>query len=394
MRTSHFVAAVLLASCLLFSSVACSSPPRAESEYFVYVGTDTRGVNTNRGVHGFHFDASTGTLTSLGLMGETPSPRFITAHPNGRFLYAANEREDNDPMGNEVMGNTVSAFSIDPQSGRLTLLKRTPSAGDGPAHVVVDPTGKALIVSNYRGGNVAVLPIQTDGTLGDATSVDQHYGRGANPERQEGPHAHGSAISPDNRYVLVGEHGIDQVMIYRFDAAKGTLLPATPPSFATPPGYAPRHVAFHPNGEAAYVVNEQSGTLTVFAFSSEDGTLRQLQDIRTTPAEFSGDNSLAEVVIDKEGTFVYASNRGHDSVAVFATDSATGTVSLVETVPAGGERPWHIALDPTGSFLFAANRTSNNLVVFRVDATTGRLTATGQVGDVPMPTGIAFVPAQ
>jgi 6-phosphogluconolactonase len=288
----------------------------------------------------------------------------------------------------------VTAFSIDPQSGRLTLLKRTSSGGNGPAHVVVDRSGKALIVSNYRGGSVAVLPIQPDGTLGEPTSIDTHSGHGANAARQEGPHAHGSGISPDNRYVLVGEHGIDQVMIYRFDAAKGTLLPATPPSVATPPGYGPRHVAFHPNGRAAYVVNELSSTLTVFAFSSADATLRQLQDVRTTPADFSGANTLAEVLVDRAGKVVYVSNRGHDSVAIYAIDPAKNTVSLVEYVPTGGKTPWNITLDPTGSFLFAANRMSSNVAVFRVDATTGRLMSTGRVFDVPEPTCIVFAPVQ
>jgi 6-phosphogluconolactonase len=392
MRTSTFVAAVLLAACVLSSCESRSSPPASGGEYFVYVGTDTRS-NASKGVYGFRFNTSTGTLTSLGLMAETPSPRFMAVHPNGRFLYAANEREASDAAGNEVMGNKVSAFSIDPQNGRLTLLKRTASGGNGPAHVVADPTGKFLIVSNYRGGSVAVLPIQADGTLGDATSVDRHSGRGPNA-RQEGPHAHGSAISPDNRHVLVGEHGIDKVMIYNFDAAKGMLLPATPPSVATPPGYAPRHVAFHPNGKTAYVVNELSSKLMVFAFSSADATLRQLQDIRTTPPEFSGDNSLAEVLVDKAGQFLYVSNRGHDSVAVYAIDPSEGTVSLVEHVPTGGKTPWDISLDPTESFLFAGNRASNNLTVFRRDATTGRLTSTGQALEVPEPTCVVFAPVQ
>jgi 6-phosphogluconolactonase len=192
----------------------------------------------------------------------------------------------------------------------------------------------------------------------------------------------------------VGEHGIDQVMIYQFDAAKGMLFPAKPPSFATPPGYAPRHVAFPPNGKAAYIVNELSSTLTVFEFSSENAALRQLQDVRTTPAGFSGDNSLAEVMTDKEGRFVYVSNRGHDSVGVFAINSPNGTVSLVEHVPTGGKTPRHIALDPTGAFLFAGNQASNNLTFFRVDAKTGRLTPTGQVFDVPEPTCVVFAPVQ
>jgi len=369
------------------AAVPWSSAQAGRSEYFVYIGTYTR--MTSKGVYGFRFNASTGAMTSMGLMAEIPSPSFMAAHPNGRFLYTANEREYN-----EVMGNKVSTFSIDPRSGRLALLKRTPSGGDGPAHVVADPTGRAVIVGNYRGGNVAVLPIQPDGTLGNATSVDQHYGKGANPTRQTEPHAHGVAISPDNTHVLVAEHGIDQVMSYRFDATRGTLTAATPPSIKVTPGQAPRHVVFHPNGRTAYVVNELNGTLSTFAFSGADGTLSELQTVRTTPEGFSGANTPAEVVIDKAGQFLYASNRGPDNIAVFAIDQANGRVSLVENVPTGGKTPRNIALDPTGSFMFAGNQASNNLVVFRVDAKSGRLTSTGQVFDVPEPTSIVFVPAQ
>ena len=387
MRIPTFVAAVLLASCVACSSVAPSSPPLDEGGYWVYVGTYTR--NTSEGVYGFRFNPSTGDLTSLGLMANIPSPSFVAGHPNGRFLYTSNEREYE-----EVMGNLVSTFSIDPQTGALTLLKRTSSEGNGPAHVVVDPTGQALIVSNYRGGNVAVLPILPDGTLGNATSVDQHYGQGANPTRQDSPHAHGSAISPDNRWVLTAEHGIDQVMAYRFDAGEGTLIPTDPPSLRVAPGRAPRHVVFHPNGRTAYVVNELIPSLTVLEVSSDDGTLRELQTVPTMPDEFSGDNSGAEVVVDSKGTFVYVSNRGPDTVTVFAIDQATGTVSAVQHVPTGGETPRNIALDPTGAFLFAGNQASNNLAVFRVDATTGRLTSTGQVLDVPEPTAIVFVPVE
>lgn len=387
MRTSTFLTAVLLASCLAFAGVAWPSPPQTEGDYWVYVGTYTR--NTSKGVYAFRFNASSGDLMPLGLMAEIPSPSFIAAHPNGRFLYTANEREYN-----EVMGNKVSSFSIDPQTGRLTLLKRTSSQGDGPAHVVVDPTGQALIVGNYRGGNVAVLPIEPDGTLGDATSVDQHHGRGGDPNRQAGPHAHGIAISPDNRYVLVAEHGIDQVMVYRFDAGAGTLAPGNPPSLKVPPARAPRHVAFHPNGRTAYVVNEISGTLTVLAFSGVDGTLRELQTVPTTPEGFSGASNLAEVVVDSKGRFVYVSNRGPNTVGVFAIDQATGRVSAVQNIPTGGKTPRNIALDPTGRFLFAANQASNNLAVFRVDAATGRLTPTGQVLEVPEPTSIVFVPVR
>jgi 6-phosphogluconolactonase len=241
---------------------------------------------------------------------------------------------------------------------------------------------------------VAVLPIQSDGTLGDATSVDQHYGRGGDPERQATPHAHGVALSPDNKFALVAEHGIDQVMVYRFDAARGMLTPSNPPSFKTPPSRAPRHVVFHPNGKFAYVVNELAGSLTAFAFSAADATLRELQTVSTTPQGFTGGNTGAEVVIDKDGRFVYTSNRGPETIGVFAIDSANGTVSLVEHTPTGGKTPRNIALDPTGSFMFAGNQASNNLAVFRVDAKTGRLTSTGQLYDVPEPTSIVFVPVK
>jgi 6-phosphogluconolactonase len=366
-----------------WSSPQGSSPQAADSQYWVYVGTYTR--NTSKGIYAFRFDASAGTLRPVGLVAETPSPAFIAAHPNGRFLYAANEREYN-----EVMGNQVTTFAIDPATGRLTQLKRTPSSGDGPAHVVMDPTGRSLVVSNYRGGNVAVLPVQPDGTLGAASSVDQHYGRGPH-QRQDSPHAHGSAISSDNNWVLTAEHGIDQVMAYRFDAGRGTIVPADPPSLKVAPGRAPRHVVFHPNGRTAYVVNELIPSLTVLGVSS--GALRELQTIPTMPADYSGPHSGAEVVINRAGTFVYTSNRGPDTVTVFAIDAVTGLATAVQHVPTGGMTPRNIALDPTGGFLFAGNQATNNLVLFRVDSTTGRLTPTGQVFDVPEPTAIAFVPA-
>jgi 6-phosphogluconolactonase len=388
MRIPAVVVTGLLAACVALSPTAWSAPqpPSTQAtagQYWVYIGTYTR--NTSKGVYGFRFDASTGTLRPLGLAAETPSPSFIAAHPNGRFLYAANERE-----WNEVMGNQVTTFAIDPGTGRLTQLKRTPSAGNGPAHVVVDPTGRALVVSNYRGGNVAVLPVQPDGTLGAATSVDQHYGRGPH-ERQDSPHAHGSAISSDNRWVLTAEHGIDQVMAYRFDAGRGTIAPASPPSLKVAPGRAPRHVAFHPNGRTAYVVNELIPSLTVLGVS--DGALRELQTVPTMPGDYAGPHSGAEVVINRAGTVVYTSNRGPDTVTVFAIDQTTGLATAVQHVPTGGMTPRNIALDPTGRFLFAGNQASNNLALFRVDAASGRLMATGQVFDVPEPTAIAFVAA-
>ncbi len=369
-----------------YGALRAASAP-SNGEYLVYVGTYTR--KTSKGLYAFRFNTSTGKLTSLGLAAEIPSPSFVAANPNGRFLYASNEREYN-----EVMGNTVSAFAIDPETGHLTLLKRTSSAGDGPAHILVDPTGKVLVVNNYRGGNVAVLPIEADGTLGEATSVDQHHGAGGDPKRVAGPHPHSGALSPDNRFLLTTDSGLDQVMAYRFDASKGTIAPTSQPFFQEDAASAPWHVTFHPSGKFAYATNETISKLTVFTFSEADGTLQLIQTVPSVPdgvTQKGAGIGPAEVRVDKAGKFLYVSNRGHDSIGVFAIDHAKGTLSLVEDVPTGGKIPRSITFDPTGNYLLAGNGASNNLTAFKVDAKTGRLTSTGQVLDVPEPASIVFV---
>ncbi len=393
MKRLSRLAILLLVAFVVFATAYCTlwaaSAP-SNDEYFVYVRTYTR--KTSKGVYAFRFNSSSGKLTSMGLAAEIPSPSFVAANPNGRFLYASNEREYN-----EVMGNTVSAFAIDPETARLTLLKRTPSGGDGPAHIVVDPTGKALVVNNYRGGNVAVLPIEPDGTLGAASSVDQHHGEGGDPKRVAGPHPHSGALSPDNRFLLTTDSGLDQVMAYRFDAAKGTIAPTSSPFYQETPANAPWHVNFHPSGKFAYATNETTSVLTAFSFSEPDGTLRLIQTISSVPEgvkTFGAGNGPAEVRVDRAGKFLYVSNRGHDSIGVFAIDHAKGTLSLVEHVPTGGKNPRSMTFDPTGNYLLAGNGTSNNLVAFKVDSRTGRLTSTGQVLDVPEPAAIVFVPAK
>ena len=370
-----------------------ASSESASAEYFVYIGTYTR--NTSKGVYAFRFSSSTGKLTPLGLVAEIPSPSFLAIHPNGRFLYTSNEREYN-----EQMGTMVSSFAIDPDTGRLTLLNRVASHGDGPAHVVIDRTGKSLIVANMRGGSVAVLPIRQDGTLGEATSVDVHHGGpGGDPARQPGPRAHGTALSPDNRFAVVSEHGMDRLMLYHFDAAKGALTPNSPAFFQEGPANAPWHLTFHPGGKTVYVVNELSATLSVYAFDKGTGGVRELQKVSTVPADFTGKSNPAEPRVDRAGKFLYVSNRdvsgkGQDSIAVYSIDASGGKVTPLEFVPSGGKTPRNIALDPGGSFLLAGNQGSNNLTVFRIDSKTGRLTPTTQVMDVPEPTCIAFVAAK
>jgi len=377
-----------LAGFLLFLFGA-SIAGAASREYFVYIGTYTR--SRGKGIYTFRFQPATGKLTALSLAAETPSPSFLAVHPNRKFLYASNEHEGEDLPGKN---NTVSAFAIDPKTGTLTFLNKVSCRGEGPAHIAVDPTGKALLAANYRSGSLALLSIQADGRLGEATGFAQHHGIGPKP-RQEGPHAHGAAFSPDNRFALVADRGLDQVLIYRFDASQGTLTPNDPPVFDATPGAGPRHLAFHPNGRILYELNEPGSTVTVLAYGAAGGTLSRLQEIATLPPGFTGTNSTAQLQTDRAGRFLYASNRGADNIAVFAIDPAKGTLTPVEHVSTQGKTPRDFSLDPTGGYLFAANQNSDTVVVFRVNAKTGRLTPDGRVVEhVPEPTCVVFVPVQ
>jgi 6-phosphogluconolactonase len=355
----------------------------AKGEYFVYIGTYTR--QTSKGIYGFRFEPSSGKMTPLGLMAATPSPSFLAVHPNQRFVYATNEREYE-----EKMGNKVSAFAIDPKTGQLTLLNRVASQGDGPVHDTVDKAGKNVIVADYRGGSLAVLPIHADGSLGEASASDAHRPEtGGNPDRQK-PIVHGVAVSPDNRFVAAAENGMDEVRMYHFDADKGTIVPTDPPFLKVAADLAPRHPAFHPNGKTLYILNEHASSVTVLAYSAADGGIRELQTISTLPKDFSGRNSTGQLQVDKTGKFLYASNRGHDSIAVFAIDPAKGTLSPIEYVPIGGKTPRDFSLDPTGSYLFVGNQASNTISLFHVDPKSGRLTSAGPPLDVPEPACIAF----
>jgi 6-phosphogluconolactonase len=375
---------------LLIGQIFACTVFAAGKEYFVYIGTYTR--NRGKGIYSFRFQPSTGKLTPVTLAAEASSPSFLAVHPNRKFLYASNEHDGEDQPGKN---NTVSAYAIDPATGALTFLNKVSSQGEGPAHIVVDKPGKFLLALNYRSGSVALLPIQADGRLGEATAVDQHHGSGPDKQRQAGPHAHGGAFSPDDRFALVAEHGIDEVMIYRLDADKGSLTPNDPPFYKATPGAAPRHLLFHPNGKTLYALNELGSSVTVFNWGAAGGTVGRVQEITTLPAGFTGTNATAQLQVDRAGKFLYVSNRGNDSIAVFAIDSGTGMLTLVEHVSTQGKTPRDFALDPTGAFLFAANQNSDNIVLFRVNAATGRLTPSGQVIEqVPEPACVVFVPRQ
>jgi len=287
---------------------------------------------------------------------------------------------------------SVSAFSIDRATGRLDLLNQVSSGGPGPCHLVLDATGKWVLVANYGGGSVALLPIQGNGALGEAVSFHQHQGSSLNPQRQEGPHAHGVTLDAANRVAIVPDLGLDRLMIYRLDAVNGRLTPNDPPHAAVKPGSGPRHLAFAPDYKHAYGINELSSTITVYAYDSAGGSLAEVQTLSTLPDGFDGDNSTAEIEVHPTGKFVYGSNRGHDSIAVFARDLQRGTLERVANVPTQGKAPRNFAIDPTGAWLWAANQGSDNLVLFRIDPERGLLQPAGVTVDIGSPVCVQYVP--
>ncbi len=384
-----------IAAFLIFalSALCAEAAPASPKKYFVYVGTYTAEAgSTSKGIYAYRFDSDTGELTSLGLAAETTNPSFLAVHPNHRFLYAVNETGNYQGQ----KSGAVSAFSIDRATGKLTLLNEVASKGADPCYITVDKTGKWVLVANYTGGSVAVFPVLEDGRLGEASAFIQHTGHGADPERQEGPHAHSIDLSPDERFAIVDDLGLDETLVYKFDKAKGSLTLNNPQIYTTlakaDPGAGPRHFAFNPNGKFAYVVNEIQSTVSVFSYDRSGGILRRLQTISTYPKDFSAHNDDAEIQVDPSGKFLYASNRGHDSIAVFAIDPDKGTLTLIEYAPTRGKTPRSFEIAPGGSLLFAANEKSNNIVVFSIDAKTGRLTPTGKVLDVSEPVCVKFVP--
>jgi 6-phosphogluconolactonase len=288
----------------------------------------------------------------------------------------------------------VTSYSIDAQSGKLVQLNQVASGGADPCYVSFDQSGKFLLVANYTGGSVSTFPVAADGHIAPAAAFVQHTGSGPNKERQEGPHAHYSATSADNRFVVVVDLGLDEVVVYRFDPATGSLTPNDPPFAKLAPGAGPRHLAFHPNGKFAYVLNEVIPTVTALAYDSKSGSFSTLQTLSTIPKDFTVHNDTAEIVVHPSGKFLYASNRGHDSIAEFTIDAAKGILTLAGDFPTQGKTPRNFALDPTGKFLLAANQESNNIVIFRIDQYTGALVATGQVVQVPAPVDIVFVPVK
>jgi 6-phosphogluconolactonase len=365
----------------LFSLLApkSSGDPNPNHPYLVFVGTYT-DKTSSKGIYAFDFDPTIGKLTPLGVAAETPNPSWVAIHPNGKFAYAANE------SGKQSM---ISAFSIDSKTTKLVLLNQLPAEGEDPCHLAFDNSGKYLFAANYTSGSITVYPILADGKLGAPTANVKDQGAlGPNKERQEGPHAHWVGISPDNRFLYVSDLGLDRVLIYNFDAHNGTLR-QTAAFLAPSPGAGPRHVAFPEGAKFAYVLSEMSSGVSVFSIDGQ--TSRSIQQISALPKDFSGRKEAAEIAIHPSGKWLFTSNRGHDSIAVFAIDPAKGTLTLSTIVPTGGREPRHFALDPTGQFLLAENQNSNNIVVFRINAATGALTEVSRTENIPSPVCLAFL---
>jgi 6-phosphogluconolactonase len=372
--------------CIAAATVALAAGQDTSRDYLVYVGTYTGPKS--QGIYALKFHPGAGSVDELGLAGEIKNPSFLALHPNHKYLYAVSELGNN---GKDVA--SVSSFSIDSATGKLKLLNKVATGGGGACHLVVDKTQKMLLVANYGTGSVASFQVKQDGTLGEVTALKQHAGSSVNPKRQRGPHAHAVVLSPDNRFVFVPDLGLDEIVSYKIDPSGAALTPNDPPFVKLTPGLGPRHFAFHPNDKFAYGLNEMGSSVSAFSYDARSGRLNALQTISTLPEGFTGENNSAEIAIDKTGRFLYASNRGNNSVAQFAVDSQKGTLTKVEVTPTQGRTPRNFVIDPTGRYLLAANQDSDSIVIFRIDQHSGKLSPTGTTVTVPSPVCIQFVPA-
>jgi len=373
MGMKAFIAAVFSLTAL---STVSAEPLR------VYFGTYTRGENSSKGIYHSMLDLETGKLSEPVLAAEAKNPSFIEFHPNGNFLYAVSESGG---------AGSVSAYALNRDTGDLKFINQQPSGGAGPCHVSIDHVGKNLLVANYGGGNASVIPLKSDGRVGEPTGFVQHAGSSVNPKRQKGPHAHSINVSPDNRFAFVADLGIDKIMIYRLDIEKGTIVANSPAFAKVKPGAGPRHFAFHPNGKYAYVINELDCTVTAFTYNSASGALTEIQTVTTLPNKFEGSNTCAEVRVHPSGKFLYGSNRGHDSIVVYQVDLAKERLIFVEHETADIKTPRNFNIDPTGRFCLVANQGKDSVVVFRIEKETGALEPTGHKISVARPVCVRFL---
>jgi 6-phosphogluconolactonase len=401
--------------CLIFICVLALLAGRTASaqakDYFVYFGTytgfrfvrhsKTQGVgeSSSKGIYVSRFNAATGALSEPVLAAEITNPSFITISPDYRFLYAVTE----DPLS---LGppldhvSFVSAFAIDGSTGKLRLLNTLPTGGTSTCFISMDKTGRYVLMANFGSGSVSVIRVKEDGSLGELTSFIQDIGHSVNPAIQNAPHPHSILVSPDNKYVIVSDLGLDKILVFHFDQKTGELTPPNPPFATVHPGAGPRHFAFSPSGKFGYQLSEMSGTVDAFAWDPTLGSLTNQQTVETKPHDFAGENHSAEITVSPDGKFLYESNRrntgdtgwGPDTIGIFAIDPAKGTLTLVEQTLSGAIMPRNFAIDPTGAYMLVAHQYSNNVIVFKIDSATGRLTKTGNEIELQVPVCIQFVP--
>ena len=374
----------LLRSLVIISGMATALPivsfvsTSRAAEIPVYIGTYTKAGGA-QGIYFSRYDTETGKVSTPDLAVATKSPSFLVVHPNGKSVYAVNEEG----------GGSVSAFAVDP-GGKLHEINREQSLGNGPTHLAIDREGKNVLVANYGGGSIAVLPVAEDGSVRKVAGFIQHKGTGPDPKRQEGPHAHSVYFDATNAHVFTCDLGLDKIFIYRFNPAESSLSPADPPFASTAPGAGPRHLAFSAKGDFVYCVNEMANTVTVFAREGTKAILKEVQTISTLPSDFKGNSSTAEIMLHPNGKYLYVSNRGHDSIATFNVDADTGKLTAAGYTPTQGAHPRYFGIDPAGKFLVAANRDSNNIVSFRIDDA-GKLTHASTT-ECQSPVCLLFVP--
>jgi len=344
--------------------------PAAAAQLTVYFGTHVAGPG--KGFSVAHFDTVTGALSKPEFMLETPAPAYYIIAPGGRRLYSCNST------------GFVSAYSIDPVTAQLKLINQKPSGGGDPSYISLDQTRHYVLVANYDGGNIAVWALAPDGGLGERTAYVDHKDPSVNPQHVT-VHPHSIRVDPTNRFALVGDTGLDAVFVYKFNVGDGSLTPNDPPFVKAPPGANPRHVAFHPNGRWLYALTEAGSTIMLFNWDSLRGALLEVETVSTLPKDFQGKSACSEIQVHPSGKFVYASNRGRDSIAVFSVDAKTGRLTAIQDVPSGGKTPRNFDLDPSAHWLLVTNHDSNNAMVFRIDQETGKLTPVGQPVEVPYP---------
>ena len=353
----------------------------------LYVGTYTE--KGSEGIYVFNFNNETGELSQLHTVKDVVQPSFLAIDKSRKYLYAVNETVEYEGK----KSGAVSAFAIDQRTGNLQFLNKQASLGGAPCHICVSDNGKFVLVANYLGGNVAVLPLEKDGKLGAAVELAQHVGFGPRKDRQEAAHAHSITLAARNRIALAADLGADKVMIYHFDDKSGKLStnPAQP-FYQAKAGAGPRHFTFHPQGKLAFVINELDTTITSLAFDAQRGTLQGLQTVPTLPENTTGANTCADIHVSPNGNFLYGSNRGHDSLVVYRIDQKTGRLTYIEHTSTGGKTPRNFTIAPNGRFLLAANQDSDSITVFSLDEKTGKLRQTNNRADVSMPVCLKLIP--